>query len=236
MRVHYIQHVPFEDLGMIRDWADEKGHVVTVSRVFEEASFPASDDFDWLFVMGGPMNIYEEERYPWMRAEKEFIRTAIKENKQVIGICLGAQLIADVCGAKVRKNEYAEIGWFPVAIEPSVEHPAWVRALAAEFQAFHWHGDTFELPPDAVLFLASEACPRQGFYMNGGKVIGLQCHFELQAEGIRALVENCYEDESPGPFVQTKEEILKKNHYCYPAQAQLATILDRCAFLGNEDI
>lgn len=101
MRIHYLQHVPFEDLANIEVWAGEKGHEVSVTRLYMDETLPALDRFDWLIVMGGPMNIYEEVEYPWLIKEKEFIRNAINAGKFVMGICLGAQLIADVLGEKL---------------------------------------------------------------------------------------------------------------------------------------
>jgi len=227
MNIHYLQHVPFEKLGVIETWAEENKHTVTETRLFENTDFPLQESFDWLFVMGGPMNIYEEKTYPWLREEKKFIQDTIKHGKHVMGICLGAQLIADVCGAKVFSNKYSEIGWFPVANDRSEKHPEWVRSLSSEFQAFHWHGDTFEIPEGAASFLASEACAHQGFYMDGGRIIGLQCHFELEAKGVHALIAECYDGEKPGPFVQDKEEIRNAHDYFENAHAQLFLILDR---------
>ena len=103
MRLHYLQHVPFENLGCIADWAAHKKHCVTETRLFDGDLLPSLDAFDWLIIMGGPMGIFDEEQYPWMAAEKAFLREVLKTDKPVLGICLGAQFIADALGAKVYK-------------------------------------------------------------------------------------------------------------------------------------
>ncbi|MEJ7683416.1 MAG: hypothetical protein WKG06_37270 [Segetibacter sp.] len=119
MRVHYIQHVPFESLGCIEDWLIKNNHTIVSTKVWENAVFPSTDDFDVLIVMGGPMGVYNDHQYTWLADEKNFIFDAIKSEKKIIGVCLGAQLLAVVLGAAVFINKYKEIGWFPVKIDPS---------------------------------------------------------------------------------------------------------------------
>ena len=104
MRLHYLQHVPFEGLGNIETWAKNKGFHITRTRFFDNEPLPSTDDFEWLVVMGGPMNIYEETGYPWLVKEKKFIEECLKRDKFVLGICLGGQLIADVLGGRVVKK------------------------------------------------------------------------------------------------------------------------------------
>src|SRR2546428_2396131 len=116
MNIHYFQHVPFEGLGCIEDWANRKSHVLSSTRFFEKHTLSDLKTIDWLIVMGGPMGVYDESEYLWLKEEKEFIKKAIDANKVVIGICLGSQLIAEVLGAKVYKNKFTEIGWFPVEV------------------------------------------------------------------------------------------------------------------------
>ena len=104
MRMHYLQHVPFEDSGMIAEWAQDRGHSISCTRLFANESLPAQDDFDWLVILGGPMNIYKEEDHPWLPFEKAFIRDAIQTEHLVLGLCLGAQLLADVFGGPATRN------------------------------------------------------------------------------------------------------------------------------------
>ena len=114
MRAHCLQHVPFEGLGNIEPWLASAGAEIAYTRMFEAAELPGLDRFDLLVVMGGPMSVNDEERFPWLVREKEFLRTVIDAGKPVFGVCLGAQLIASAMGARVYKNREPEIGWFPV--------------------------------------------------------------------------------------------------------------------------
>ena len=173
MRIHCIQHVPFEGPAAVKDWALERGHVLSRTALYDNESLPAMDEFDWLIVMGGPMGVYDEDMYPWLAAEKRFIGRSIAEGHTVLGICLGAQLMAAALGGTVRANARREIGWFPVRLLPEAGRiPAFAR-LPREFDAFHWHGDTFGIPPGAVRAAESDACPAQAFSYND-RVIGLQ--------------------------------------------------------------
>src|ERR1700758_1528507 len=115
MRVHWLQHADFEDPGTLLPWLAANGHVAHGSRLHAGEALPAMDDFDALIAMGGPMNIYDHARCPWLVAEKALIRAAIEHGKRVLGICLGAQLIADQLGGRVTRNQETEIGWFPVS-------------------------------------------------------------------------------------------------------------------------
>lgn len=206
MRLHYLQHVPFEDLARIEDWARDRGHEVYRTLLFGGQELPGIDDFDWLVIMGGPMNIYEEDKYPWLAREKGFIREAISSNKIVLGICLGGQLIADVLGGKVRKNPYSEIGWYPVKLTPEGRESRILGVLPNSFMAFHWHGDTFEIPPQAIRAAESEACANQAFAF--GKAIGLQFHLESSMDSIDHLIKNCGDELVDGSYIQSPEEIL----------------------------
>ena len=116
MRLHFIQHVPFEGIANIQGWAENQGCRISGTHLYRLEKLPGLDELDWLVVMGGPMNIYEDNEYPWLSAEKKFIGAAIEKGKIVLGICLGAQLIADVLGGQVVRNRYKEIGWFPVSL------------------------------------------------------------------------------------------------------------------------
>jgi GMP synthase-like glutamine amidotransferase len=206
MRIHYLQHVPFEDLGNIQAWAGERGHETSGTMLFRDESLPGLEGLDWLVIMGGPMNIYEHDKYPWLGREKEFIRQAINAGKIVLGICLGAQLMADVLGAKVYRNEQREIGWFPVKLTAEARDSRIFRALPESFVAFHWHGDTFSIPPGSVRIAESQACRNQAFEL--GKAVGLQFHLESSLDSIDHLITNCADELEEGRFVQRSKELL----------------------------
>ena len=206
MRLHYLQHVPFEDLARIENWAEDRGHEISKTLLFDGQELPGIDEFDWLVIMGGPMNIYEEDKYPWLASEKRFIRDTIASNKIVLGICLGGQLIADVLGGKVRRNLYKEIGWHPVKLTPEGQKSRIFSVLPNTFMAFHWHGDTFEIPPQALRAAESESCANQAFAL--GKAIGLQFHLESSMDSIDHLIKNCSDELVDGKYIQSQEEIL----------------------------
>jgi len=207
MRLHYLQHVSFEDMATIEAWAKNKGHFISRTLLFGGETPPDPEEFDWLVIMGGPMNIYEDEKYPWLREEKRFIKTTIEEGKIVLGICLGAQLIADVLGGKVRKNKEREIGWHPVSLTPEAKRSDIFGVLPEKFVALQWHGDTFDIPPEATWMATSDACKNQAFQL--GKAIGLQFHLEASMDSIEDLIKNCSDElVGGGDYVQSEEEIL----------------------------
>ena len=223
MRLHYFQHVLFEDLGCIEKWATGKGHRVTSTAFYTNGFFPDLETIDWLVIMGGPMNIYEEDKFPWLPEEKRFIRAAIAANKVVIGICLGAQLIADALGATVYKNRHKEIGWFPIIqTEASARHLFFPDGM----EAFHWHGDTFDLPPGARHIARSKACENQAF-IHGERVIGLQFHLELMKEGAKRLIENCRNELVDGPYIQTPAQMLSRELRFQDANSTMFDLLNR---------
>lgn len=207
LRIHYLQHVEFEDAANIVPWAEARGHTLNRTRLYENESPPSVDAFDWLVIMGGPMNVYEHERYPWLVREKRFIADAIGRNKPALGICLGAQLIADVLGGRVTRNREKEIGWFPVSLTDGARGSPLFHALPRQFLPFHWHGDTFSIPPGAVHAASSEACANQAFQY-GDRVVGLQFHLDYSAASIGKMVESCGDELVDAPHIQRSPETL----------------------------
>jgi GMP synthase (glutamine-hydrolysing) len=201
MRLHYLQHVPFEGPGIIEEWAKARGAVISVSQLFNNDPLPDPEHFDWLVVMGGPMGIYDHDEHPWLVAEKQFIRQAVNADKTVLGICLGAQLIADVLGAEVYPGPQKEIGWFPVRREAGAPD-----LLPEELTVFHWHGDTFDLPAGAIPLASSTTCRNQGFIYND-RVVALQFHMETTPESMEALIENCGDELVDVPGIQTGKQM-----------------------------
>jgi len=209
MRIHSLEHEPFEGLANIGVWAEDRGHTITRTRLFNNEKLPQMSDFDWLVIMGGSMNIYEEDKYPWLSAEKKFIKDAIEHKKVVLGVCLGSQLIADVLGGRVTRNRYSEIGWFPVMLTEEAKTSSIFSTLPEKFTAFHWHGDTFNIPPGALRMAESEGCANQAFEYSG-RVIGLQFHLEYSKESIDLMVQNCGAEIVEGKYIQKIEEIMSQ--------------------------
>jgi GMP synthase (glutamine-hydrolysing) len=207
MKIHVLQHVRYEGPGSIQRWARGRAHGVGRTRQCDGEPLPAPADFDWLVIMGGPMNVHDEASYPWLVDEKRLIGAAIRAGKRVLGICLGAQLVAQVLGARVGRNPQKEIGWFPVhKVEAAGNSPLGL-ALPPEIVAFHWHSETFDLPAGAVHLARSEACPNQAFDW-GGRVLGLQFHLEVSGEGAQDMIRYGAADLTEGPFVQRADTML----------------------------
>lgn len=208
MRIHSLQHVPFEDLGSMRPDIQKHGYSLTTTHWYQDDTPPAVDDFDVLIVMGGPMGVYDETQYPWLAKEKILIAAAIQAGKKIIGFCLGAQLIACVLGAKVTRNAHREIGWFPIDVATAAsEHPI-AKILANCNEVFHWHGDAFALPANAQLIASSQACVHQAYIIDE-QIYAFQFHLETTETSARALIENCSADLDNSTYVQTAEEILR---------------------------
>jgi GMP synthase-like glutamine amidotransferase len=206
MRITILQHVAFETPGMIADWAKAQGYSLTTCLVYENASLPALETFDMLVVMGGSMSVGDEAKYPWLSFEKTLIQTAIEANKYILGVCLGAQLIASVLGAKVYPNHAKEIGWFPVTI---IEDAFGLSNLNHSINVFHWHGDTFDLPQGSRLLMSSAACKNQAFLYQE-KVLGLQFHLEMTEIGIKNIITHCKEEIVLSNTIQSVDEMLSK--------------------------
>ena len=229
MNIHYLQHVAFEGLGSIAEWVQQRGHTVSATRFYTADPLPLPDAIDGLIVMGGPMSIHDEADYPWLVSEKRFIKAVIGAGKPVLGICLGGQLIANVLGAKVHKNPVKEIGWFPVEWRLEVLSAGLGEStpgMADTTEAFHWHGETFDLPAQSEWIASSAACPNQGF-LYGGKVLGLQFHLEATLSGAAALIEHCGDELVAAPFIQTAEAILAKPDRFVAINLVMRKVLDQ---------
>lgn len=209
VRVQVLQHVPFEGIGSIQSWMDARGIAVSTARLFEGAALPRPDDLDWLIVMGGPMSVNDEAVYPWLKAEKLLISQAIEAGKTVLGICLGAQLIASALGARVFPDACKEIGWFPVRRVKGAEASEIAPVFADGLDVFHWHGETFDLPRGAAGFLESDSCANQAFSM-GSRVLGLQFHLETTPNSAASLIESSRAEIVPSPTIQTESEMLAR--------------------------
>lgn len=235
MRLHYFQHVSFEGLGSIEPWAKEMAYEITSTRLFAKDPFPDLDDIDWLVVMGGPMGIYDEDKYPWLSAEKNYIEQAVVHGKFVLGICLGAQLIADILGAKVYPNKYKEIGWFPIRKTPETAETRLADFLPSQIEAFHWHGDTFDIPVGAIHIARSTACENQGFIYDD-HVVALQFHLEIMEQCAKDLIDNCQDDIPEGPFVQSSAEMLADKKRFEGINFLMSELLNHLAYVSSPSI
>jgi GMP synthase-like glutamine amidotransferase len=227
MRVHYLQHVPFEGPAGIADWAAQRGHTVAGTRLYAAEEPPQQAEFDWLVVMGGPMGVYDEGEHPWLVAEKAFLRDTIAAQKPVVGVCLGAQLVAEVLGGRVFRNLYKEIGWLPIELTEEGRRSPLFDGLPQRLDVFHWHGDTFDLPPGSVHLARSKGCAHQAFLYQG-RVLGLQFHIESTPDSVQQIVKAGADELVPARYIQSAERILAATAegYAHINQA-LFSILDR---------
>lgn len=204
-RAHYLQHVPFEGPGSTAHWLASHGFETTTTRLFAGDTLPVPEALDLLVVLGGPMSANDEGEFGWLAPEKSFIGACIDSGKPVLGICLGAQLVASTRGARVFPNAVKEIGWFPVHGLGSGHED--VFRFPPVFDAFHWHGETFDLPAKSVRLARSDACENQAFQL-GRSVIGLQFHLETTPESAGQLVANCRDELRPARWVQGEPELV----------------------------
>lgn len=231
MHIHYFQHVPFEGLSCIEDWANKGNHEVTHTRWYESTDASALDTAEWLIIMGGPMAVYEQDQYAWMPTEIALIREAITQNKKVLGICLGAQLIAAALDANVYPHTQTEIGWFPLDLSFQEQAAPMQTVFPQHFSTFHFHGDTFDVPAGATRFAASAACSHQAF-IYGDRVIGLQFHMEFTPESLTDILNACAASiTAGGPFIQSREKIQQHNSLLKQNNDIMYRLLDYLAAL-----
>ena len=196
---------------------------MSVTRLDLGETPPDPRGIDLLAVMGGPMGVHDEDAHPWLRMEKTFLRAVVDLERPVVGICLGAQLLAEVLGGRVHRNPEKEIGWMPVDWHPAARTR--FPFLPPQQTVFQWHGDTFTLPPGAELLASSPACHHQAF-LHQGRVLGLQFHLEMTPDGIAALLEHCGHELVPGPHIQTPDAIRGLPALFDPAHETCCRLLD----------
>jgi GMP synthase (glutamine-hydrolysing) len=187
-KIIVLQHHPAETLGAIADALESAALAWQYIRVHDGQPIPQSiKGAGGLIVMGGPQTVYQLEKYPYLREEMRLIEAALKENKPIVGVCLGSQLIAATLGAKVYRGASREIGWYPVRLSAEASSDRLLRGIATEFTAAHWHSDMFDLPAGATALASSEQTPIQG-YRYGEKAYGFLFHAEMTEEILGALV------------------------------------------------
>jgi len=216
MRTHFLQHASFETPGYLLQWAQQQQHTISITRLYENADFPPVESIDWLVVMGGPMGVYDENKFAWLKPEKEFLQAVVRSGKKVLGVCLGAQLVAEALGARVYPHTEKEIGWWPVQKVDNGTTSALAQLLPETLVPFHWHGDTFDLPAKAVHLLKTSICPYQAFLYDN-RVMGLQFHLEATPELVADMVAHGKEELAIKSRGIQPEETILQNHEHYAA-------------------
>ena len=225
MHLHYLQHAAFEDAANIALWARQRGHRLTHTRLDLDQPLPRPEDLDWLIVMGGPMNVDQHDAFPWLIREKAFLRRAIDRGIRVLGVCLGGQLISCVLGGRVAKNRQKEIGWFPVTFTTDAAGTAIFSRFPRQVPAFHWHGDTFSVPPGGVCLAASDGCDHQAFQF-GPRVVALQFHWDYSLESVETMIRHCGDELVASPGIQQPDEMLAQPERFEEIKALLFEMLD----------
>lgn len=207
--IHYLQHVPFEGLGSFAGWAASRGVEVQRHNAYE-ADFPDPDTIQHLIILGGPMGVNDGADHAWIEQEKAFLHACHAKGVRMLGICLGAQFLADMLGAPVYQGSGREIGWFPLALDASAGLPASVfHGFPKYFPVIHWHGETFDLPAGTQRLASSAQYANQAFQTADQQVLGLQFHLELEEENLMHLAAACASELEAGQLhVQTAEQML----------------------------
>ncbi|GGO03208.1 type 1 glutamine amidotransferase [Saccharibacillus kuerlensis] len=228
MNVILLKHFDFDDPTVFTDWAGREGHCLTVvNPTCESLDLSLLDTTDLLIVGGAPMGVYEEERYDWLLPEKIFVKKAVDRKIKVFGICFGAQMLAELLGGRVYPHSLKEIGWQTIrrSAEP---HPA-LAGLPESFRSLQWHGDTFDLPPGALLLAESEHCTHQA-YAWGEHVLAVQFHLETSQACLNTMMDVWAHDlQREDASVQPAEEIVRESGRTVESFAMLQNILNRFA-------
>ncbi len=182
MKALILKNIGIEGAGTFGDYLEKSGYKILTSELADGEKSPVSaEGFALVAIMGGPMSVYEEKKYPFLREELSLIEDCLKNSVKVIGFCLGAQLIARALGAKVIKNRVKEIGWFDLHLTGEGTAEPLFEKTPETFRVFQWHGDRFDIPETAVRLARSELCENQAFvYKNNA--LALQFHLEISGE------------------------------------------------------
>lgn len=227
MRLHLLEHDPI-DLSHtnITIWAKKKGYTVTKTDVFNMVELPHPDDLDWLMVMGGSQHAWEEQVNPWLPGEKRLIVEALDRGKIVLGVCFGAQLLAEVLGAQVFPNKHKEIGWHEVSLTQEGKESFLFQKVPETFVTFHWHSDHFSLPSGCTRLAFSEATANQAFISKGRAIVGVQFHPEYTRELVNYFSQEYGHEWVSGLFVSGKESVLSQTQQIPETYWLMEALLD----------
>jgi GMP synthase (glutamine-hydrolysing) len=225
-----LQHIGCETLGTIADALDTQGVSVQYIRAFDGESVPKElGAAAGLIVMGGPQSVYEQNKFPYLRDELRLIENTLRQEKPILGVCLGSQLLASALGAEVKSGPQKEIGWFNVSLTGDAGRDALFAGVPSSFMGFHWHGDVFDLPTGAVALASSAPTPHQA-YRHGRNAYGLLFHMEVTAAQIEEMVAT-FGDELHAAGVDAREILAGADKYLPALQQTGRTVYNKWAGL-----
>jgi GMP synthase-like glutamine amidotransferase len=227
MKLLTFQHDEYNDSGSIIEWALKNNHTLETVVLIKGEKPPSDPDFDILFIMGGTMNVYEEDKFPWLAEEKAFIKKAVEAGKTAVGFCLGGQLLAAVLGGKVTRNNETEIGWRTINFNKTAQEHSVLSVFGESSVIFQWHSDTFSvLPQNAKLIASNDVCAHHGFIYNDN-VFAFQFHLELTYQMIYSFSRELEKTGEKGAYVQSGEEIRRQHGYITENNKLMFGFLDK---------
>lgn len=220
-----LKHICLEGPAMLGAFFRQRGWNIEEVNL-DRGEFPnkSAEEYDLILILGGPMGVNEEDKYPFLAPEIEYIKKSLKTEVPIVGICLGAQLIAKALGAPVYKNRAVEIGWYEIYLTDAALSDPVLKGLPERFYAFHWHGDTFDLPKNAVLLASSRLCKNQIVRFKPN-VYGFQCHFELDDVSIREWLIGYEEEIRSLKTIISPEKILSDTKVIFPEYKNISSRL-----------
>ncbi len=227
MRLHLLEHDPedMSDTYFIR-WAKKKGFSVSQTYLCSNEKAPSPDMFDWLIIMGGSQHIWEEKRYSWLLPEKKLIADALDQDKMVLGICFGAQLLAEALGGTVSTNIHKEIGWHKVSLTPEGRTSHLFKNISRQFSTFHWHSDHCSLPSGCIHLARSGITQIQAFTLEDRPVAGLQFHPEYTRQMVVHYSKQFGHEWGEGPYITPPEIVLQQTKKRPDGYELMASIMD----------
>jgi GMP synthase (glutamine-hydrolysing) len=200
VKILVIMHVESEGPGTLGTFLESQGAQLQTARLYAGEDLPQDvAGLAAVISMGGPMNVYDEATYPFLRSETVFLERALDADIPILGVCLGSQMIARAAGARVRLGAVKEVGWGTVTLSDGGASDAFFRGLPGTFDVFQWHEDMFEIPAGGTLLASSEICPHQAFSYHNA--LGLQFHVEVTAD----ILERWFADSPEHPVTEIRE-------------------------------
>ncbi|CAI3933019.1 MULTISPECIES: type 1 glutamine amidotransferase [Commensalibacter] len=206
MRAIILQHTISDGPGYILSWLHEQGFATDICFLYKQDSpLPNVDSASLLIILNGPMSVHDEDQYPWLKKEKELIKQAIEKNIPTLGVCFGAQLIANIYGAKVSPAPHKAIGWFPIKGESTTKKGCF--HFPDNFTSLFWHTDEFEIPENATLLASSQICKNQAFQIKKN-AIGIQFHPQTTPYLLQGLINSSSLDLTNDLYIQPTQQLL----------------------------